>query len=102
MKGEIEFWQAGEWTMVYLNGQLVCHGDHYHADEWLQERCGVKIVQDDASFSVPDGHHPVQTLAEVHAAMDAAAERTRRAEMLRRQADDLRAEADLIEAGKTS
>lgn len=97
---EIEFWQAGEWTMVYLNGELVCHGDHYHADEWLQQRAGVKVIEDGGNFSVPDGHHPVQKLADVYAAMDEAAERTCRAEEIRRQAAEMLAEAERIETGK--
>lgn len=102
MTDEIEFWKAGEWTMVYFNGELVCYGDHYHADEWLQKRCGVKVVQDDASFSVPDSHHPIEDLAEVKAAMDEADQRVKRAEALRRQAADLMAEANRIETGAAS
>lgn len=100
MSDEIEFWQAGEWTMVYFNGELVCYGDHYHADEWLQRRCGVKLVQDDASFSVPDGRNPLKSLAEVRAAMDQAADRTRRAEAIRAEAAALLVKADRIEAGQ--
>lgn len=83
---EIEFWVSGEWTMVYLNGELVTYGDSYHADEWLQERCGVVTVNDDASSSVPDGHNPIRSLAEVRAA---EAER----ETLKREAFKKRAEA---------
>lgn len=63
MSGNIEFHRAGEWTGVYLDGVLVCHGDHYHADEWLQERAGVTVVDSDAW--IPDGYTPLRTLAEV-------------------------------------
>ena len=94
----IEFWVSGEWTMVYLNGELQQAGDHYLADEWLQERMGVEVVQDDAGFCIPDGHSALRSLTEVQAAMEEAAERTRRAEELRAQADALRSEADRIEA----
>jgi hypothetical protein len=96
---EIQFWRSGDWTMVYLNGKLVKSGDHYHADEWLQERCGVVMVDDDAGFSIPDGFHPIETLSEVQANADAATERAARAEKLRQQAAELTAEAQKIEAG---
>lgn len=94
---EIEFWQSGEWTMVYLNGELVKYGDHYHADEWLQEQVGVRVVEDDAGFSVPDGRNPIEDLAEVKASMDAAAERSAAAERKRAEARALLEEADQIE-----
>ena len=92
---EIEFWQCGKWTMVYLNGKLVKCGDHYHADEWLQEQVGVRVVEDNAGFSVPDGHNPIEDLAEAKASMDA--ERSAAAERKRAEARALLEEADRIE-----
>lgn len=94
---EIEFWQCGEWTMVYLNGKLVKYGDHYHADEWLQEQVGVRVVEDDDGFSAPDGHNPIKDLAEVKANKIAAAERDAAAERKRAEARALLEEADRIE-----
>lgn len=94
MADEIEFWQVGEWTMVYLNGELVKSGDHYLADEWLQERVGVVVIDDETSASVPDGHNPVRTLAEARVNRDAHQERMRQAEEMRARAVALLAEAD--------
>lgn len=94
---DIQFWRAGEWTMVYLNGELVMHGDHYHADEWLQQRCGVVVVVDDDSASVPDGFHPVGLLAEAEENLRTAAEVKAEAERKREQARALMAEADQMD-----
>jgi hypothetical protein len=93
---EIQFWRSGEWTGVYLNGTLVRYGDHYLADEWLQERHGVKVIDSDAW--VPDGRSPLRTMAEVVAEEDRRAALRIRAEGLRRQANDLAAEAERLEA----
>jgi hypothetical protein len=97
MADHIQFRISGEWTMVYLNGQLVESGDHYHADEWLQERCGVEVVQDDAGICIPDGHNPIRTLAEVEQLEAAAARRKREADEKRAQAQQLLAEANELE-----
>lgn len=97
MADSIEFWRAGEWTMVYLNGELVCHGDHYHADEWLQKRMGVVVVDDECNASIPDGHRPVHLLAEAEENMRLANERKEDAQRKREQARALLAEADALE-----
>lgn len=101
---KIEFWQAGEWTMVYLNGQLVTHGDHYLADEWLQEYVSVTVVQDDdgGKFAMVDDHTPHRRLADAAAAREAAEDRKARAEKLRAQAREMLAEAERVETGATS
>lgn len=97
---DIQFWQAGDWTMVYLNGELVVHGDHYHADEWLQERCGVVVVYDDHSASLPDGRNPVHLLAEAEENMRAAEDVAGLAKIKRQEAQRLLAEADALEGKK--
>lgn len=99
MADEIEFWQAGGWTMVYLNGELVRSGDHYLADEWLQERAGVVVIDDETNASVPDGHNPVTTLAEARVNRDAHRERMRQAEEMRVRAAALLAEANELITG---
>ena len=45
---EIEFHVEDEWTAVYLDGELQRVGDSYLADEWMQERFGVKVIHDGA------------------------------------------------------
>lgn len=100
MEDEIEFWRSGEWTMVYLNGELVRYGDHYLADEWLQNRCGVITVDDEWNASVPDGHNPVQTMREVLANQRSVMELRSAAEEKRAEAARLIAEADALESGK--
>jgi hypothetical protein len=94
---DIQFWRAGEWTLVYLNGELVVHGDHYHADEWLADRCGVVIVDDDENSSVPDGHRPVRLLAEAEENRRTAAGLKAEAERKREQARQIMAEADRMD-----
>lgn len=98
MTDDIQFWRADEWTMVYLNGELVCHGDHYHADEWLQARCGVVTVDDDDNASIPDGHHPLHLLAEAEENRKTAAELKRAIEAKREKARRLLEEAAEMEA----
>lgn len=97
MNDSIEFWRSGEWTMVYLNGELVKYGDHYHADEWLQGRCGVRIVDDERGACIPDGHNPVELLAEAEQNMRTAEELKLAAEAKRERARALLAEADAME-----
>jgi hypothetical protein len=92
---EIQFWRSGEWTGVYVDGVLVRHGDHYLADEWLQARYSVKVIDSDAW--VPDGFHPLRTLELVAAEQDRRTALKVRAEALRRQAHDLTAEADRLD-----
>jgi hypothetical protein len=96
----IEFWRSGDWTMVYKDGQLQLAGDHYHADEWLQELCNVTVVDDDAGVCIPDGHNALKTLAEVHAAEDARKHRLQVAENLRIEAARLLADAQELETQK--
>jgi hypothetical protein len=81
---DIEFHRSGEWTGVYLNGKLVRDGDHYLADEWLQARVGVKVI--DSDDWIPDGRNPLGTLDEVR-------EETERRDQLRRTADKMRESA---------
>lgn len=92
---EIQFWRSGEWTGVYVDGTLVRYGDHYLADEWLQTRFGVKVIDSDAW--IPDGHSPFKTLAQVETEQDRRTALRIRAEALRRQASDLAAEAERLE-----
>lgn len=94
--GSIQFRRSGEWTMVYHNGVLVKSGDHYHADEWLAELVGVVLVDDEDGLCIPDGHHPLPTLAEVEAAEADHAERSREAEQLRTEAAQLLADAETL------
>jgi hypothetical protein len=96
---EIEFWVSGEWTMVYLDGQLQRAGDSYLADEWLQERCGVKVIQDDAGVCIPDGK-ALKTLTEARAAMAAREQRLGAASNFRIEAARLLADADSLETQK--
>jgi hypothetical protein len=100
MSDEIEFWVTGEWTMVYLNGELQRAGDHYLAAEWLEEHYGVTVVQDEAGVSVPDGHNALRTLAEVHAASKAHSERMAEAQRKRDEATRLLSEAMALEDGQ--
>jgi hypothetical protein len=96
MTDQIQFRTVGEWTVVYVNGKLERAGDSYLADEWLQARYGVEVVDDEDGVCLPDGRTPLPTLAEVEAAeADIAARRARAAE-LRAQADALAAEADQL------
>jgi hypothetical protein len=97
MPDEIEFWVAGEWTVVYLNGELQRAGDSYLADEWLQAHYGVTVVQDEASVSVPDGHNALRTLAEARAALEAHGERMAEAQRKRDEAMRLLLEAQDLE-----
>lgn len=94
---DIQFWQAGEWTMVYLNGELVRYGGHDQADEWLRERCGVVVVQDGDYASVPNRRNPVHLLAEAEENRRTATDLREAAERKREQARKLLAEADEME-----
>lgn len=96
-KDKIQFRRSEDWTMVYLNGSLVKAADHYLADEWLQEYAGVEVVDDEAGVCIPDGHHAIESLAEVEELERAATEKAVRADHLRQQAHTLMEEADALE-----
>lgn len=90
---QIEFHEEGEWTAVYEDGKLVRVGDSYLADEWLQAKFGVVVVQDDAFMRGQNQREGVaQTLDEVREYREAR-------EARRARVAELRAEADRLEAG---
>jgi len=96
---KIEFWRSQDWTMVYEDGQLVKSGDHYLADEWLQAKMGVVVVDDEAGVCIPDGHHAIASLAEVmervrerHARLDEASDKRAEAKRLLDEAKALEAQ----------
>jgi hypothetical protein len=96
---EIQFRRSGDWTMVYLNGSLVKSGDHYLADEWLQEYAGVEVVDDEAGICIPNGHNAIHSLAEVEAEEMRRAALAGIADRKRAEAAALLAEADKLERG---
>ena len=83
--------------MVYLNGDLQMAADSYHADEWLQERYGVEVIQDDAMVCMLTDHTARKTLADVHAEADRRAHAAEVAEAYRAEARALLAKADEVE-----
>lgn len=98
MADDIQFWVVGEWTMVYLNGELQRAGDSYLADEWLQQRCGVVTVYDATGDCMADDRTAHPALSTAIANRDARQERTKRADELRRQAEQLMNEAKELES----
>jgi hypothetical protein len=97
----IQFWRSGDWTMVYEDGKLIRAGDHYLADEWLQERVGVTVVDDEAGVCIPDGHNAIRTLAEVMEAQRAREGRLANAATKRAEAARLLDEAAALERVKS-
>jgi hypothetical protein len=97
MSSTIQFWRSGDWTMVYEDGRLIRAGDHYLADEWLQERVGVTVVDDEAGVCIPDGHHALESLDEVMAAQRALEDRREGAAAKRAEAVRLMEEAAALE-----
>lgn len=97
----IQFWRSGDWTMVYEAGKLVRAGDHYHADEWLQERMGVTVVDDEAGVCIPDGHNALKTLDQVMQAQRDREARMARAAEKRQEASQLLEEAAALERRKS-
>lgn len=89
---------GGEWSAVYVDGIIQHYGDTYTCDEWLHNYFGVKMV-DESPWLLADGRTPLRTLAEVHAAVDAAADAEARAAELRSQAAALLKEADELWKG---
>ena len=99
MNGSIEFHRQGEWTAVYLDGELQRVGDHYLANEWLQERCGVKVVDDDAfMLGDPFGKCIATSLEEVENYRRYREERRREAAILRERADAMIRDAEKLES----
>lgn len=52
------------WSALYLDGNLVSHGDHHNVIEKLVELIGVEWRQDDA-FLAGDGRTVLQTVQQV-------------------------------------
>lgn len=83
---EIEIHRADEWSGLYLNGELQTYGDHHHAEEWLYERFGVKVV-DNPSWLVND--KPYATLGEMREAQE-------KERLARIEAAELREQAEAL------
>jgi hypothetical protein len=88
-------YHSGEWSALYVDGELVKYGDHYLVDEWLASHLGVEDLYND-DFLLPDGRTVLSTLHEVEvrtadreARLSAAEELRAQAEVLRRKAEDL-------------
>lgn len=87
---------GGEWTAVYLNGELQQVGDSYLADEWLAEHYGVEVIDDGHQDCMIDNHKAYRTLDEVTRIAVARVERETRAAELRAQADELTRQAQEV------
>lgn len=97
LSDRIQFRRYGEWTMVYLNGKLIRAGDHYLADEWLQQRYAVEVVDDDKGLCMTNLREAVPTLAEVEAIERRDAEAIAEADRLRDEARKLLDRANTID-----
>jgi hypothetical protein len=98
---DIQIHRADEWSGLYVDGELIRHGDHYLADEALYEMFGVQIVDDPAWLLGGDGvrpHAPAEFLAEVEAYAEACRERERQAAGLEAQAAELERQAKELRA----
>lgn len=93
---QIQFRRTGEWTGIYLNGKLVHHGDHCTADDWLQGRFGVVVVDDPAGHWLVNDK-PVVSLTEVEERAYQARLRQQDADAKRAEARRLIAEAEALE-----
>lgn len=89
---EIELHRStGEWSALYVNGNLAVVGDHYLCDEMIHKMFGVKVVDEDAFMRGQDNKadEVAKTLDEVREYTDARDRRASEAERLRAQAKDL-------------
>jgi len=98
---------SGEWSALYVNGELDTVGDHHLSHERIAELYGVTVVQSDDFLRGGDGiarsngsPPPAQTLEQVHDYARERVDRETRAKRLRGQAADLIKEAIDLEAGK--
>jgi hypothetical protein len=92
---------SGEWSALYVAGQLVQYGDHYLSEEAIQTFYEVETRHSDDFMRGGDGHENVlRTLEEVEKNTIDRLGREERAAALRAQADQLRDEADRIERGE--
>lgn len=95
---ELEIHYAEEWAALYVDGKLEIVGDSYLAEDKTFALLGVKQVQDDAFMrgqTTRDG--VARTLQDVAAYRDARADRQDRANLLRREAERLLAEAEALQ-----
>lgn len=65
MTDKIEFFTHGEWTAVYVNGKLEVVGDHYHAEEWMEDYLGVDHYYTDEFLLGSDGDEVANTVQEI-------------------------------------
>lgn len=92
-------YEHGEWTAVYLDGELQCVGDSYLADEWIRTYFGINTIQDDAFLL---GGSSRSSVAKSVADIDEYVERRERGRQaalkFRQQAAELIAQAEQLEA----
>jgi hypothetical protein len=88
-------YNSEEWSALYQDGKLVVVGDGYLSDDYLSSFLKVDEREGDAYFLGREQTYEnvAQTLDEVEAYEDVAAQKEREAEELRTQAARLEAEA---------
>jgi hypothetical protein len=101
MAPKLEIHHEGEWSALYVDGQLERVGDAYRSEERAFEILGVKIVHDDA-FMRGQGQASgvAQTLDDVDTYRTEREEKRATAERLREKAAKLIADAEALDGGK--
>lgn len=89
----------GEWSALYVNGDLDTYGDHYLADERLQTLFGVHVTHTNDWYRGDGGRNykVAQSLPEYRAWQLEDKERQDRADALRAEAKRLEEAADQME-----
>jgi hypothetical protein len=94
-----EIHYADEWAALYVDGKLVRVGNSDNTEEEALHMLGVVVIQDDAFMRGQDQRKGVApTLGDVENYRQLRDKRRARAAELREQADQLRREADTLEA----
>jgi hypothetical protein len=89
-------YRSGEWSALYMDGDLVRSGDHYLVDDWLSEYLKVEEIYSD-DFLHSDGRTIYRNLDGVQAATTAREERQAQAQRLRLEAAALVQQAEELE-----
>jgi hypothetical protein len=89
-------YRDGEWSALYVDGNLAVVGDHYRTDDFLAEELGVNEVYS-ADFLTPDQRGALPTLEQVRAVTQIREAQAEEANKLREQAAMLIAQAEILE-----
>lgn len=100
MSAVVRYTGTGEWSAVYLDGELQAVGDHYVVDDWIEGHFGIESESsDDFMRGGEDREDVAQTLSAIERHRSVREHNEAEAQRLRDEAKILLRQANLLDGG---